>query len=210
MKFSPFLLIIFFALTACQSSPKEKEATAQTQEIPKESIDSVETPKVVQPSIPAKPKDKLVGKTSTGKAYVVERKENEGKVDYTLNGEGFQFAKETKLLNHANINEILTADLDKDGFDEAYITYDCMEKGEAHPVIAAFVSFKDRAFGPIYVKAASQKQLKGYQGHDKIFIENGQLFREFPIFDGEKNTGKTQKLTYSLSAGEAGFVLKAH
>jgi len=129
-------------------------------------------------------------------------------VEYVLNGEGFKFAKETKLLNHADVKDVLTADLDKDGFDEAYIIYDCQEKGEGSPIIAAFVSFKDRAFGPIYVRAASAKQLKGYQGHDKIYIENGQLIREFPIFDGEKNTGKTQRLTYQLSAGEAGFVLK--
>ena len=204
MKIFPILLLAILAISACQSTPKEKE-TAQVQTPPKETI---QKPKALTPSPPATPKNKWVGKTSTGKAYVVERKEKDGKVEYVLNGEGFKFAKETKLLNHADVKDILTADLDKDGFDEAYIIYDCQEKGEASPVIAAFVSFKDRAFGPIYVRAASAKQLKGYQGHDKIYIENGQLVREFPIFDGEKNTGKTQRLTYRLSAGEAGFVLK--
>ena len=201
MKRLPILIMALCVITACQSSPNENKETAQTPV----KTDSIP---VELPPTPKKPKDKLIGKTSTGKSYIVERKEKEGKVSYVLNGEGFKFAKETKLLSHADIKDILTADLDKDGFDEAYIIYDCQEKGESQPVISAFVSYKDRAFGPIYVRAASAKQLKGYMGQDSIYVKNGQLIREFPIYTGDRYTGEKQKLTYVLKAGEAGFILK--
>ena len=211
MKILPLLILALWSITACQSTPKEKKEAVQTQVKPKAPEVQSDTKSEMPPApeAPSKPKDKLLGKTATGKTYVVERKEKDGKITYTLNGEGFKFAKETKLLSHADVKDILTADLDNDGFDEAYIIYDCMEKGDAHPVIAGFVSYKDRAFGPITVRAASAKQLEGYNGQDKIFVENGQLIREFPVFDGAKNTGKMKKLNYALSAGEAGFVLQA-
>lgn len=209
MKLLPILLLAFWTLSACQSSPKEKTETVQAQEVPKETQKktTVEQKATLPPS-PVKPKDKLVGKTSTGKAFVVERKEIGGKVEYVLNGEGFEFGKETRMFNHAEVKEVLVGDLDKNGFDEAYIIYDCKEDGEPTPVIAGFVSYKDRSFGSIYVKAPSSKLLKGYNGHDRIYMENGQLIREYPIFDGDMKTEHMQKMTYVLTAGEAGFILQ--
>lgn len=210
MKYFPIFTYLFFVLTACQSEskaarklPAEPQKELTTKDARPEEI--LETPQIEAPTPPAKPKDKLVAKTATGKSFVVEKKDEK----YVLNGEGFKFAKATNLSNHAPIVDVLTTDLDGNGFDEAYIIYDCQEKGDANPVIVAFVSFKDRAFGPIYVKAASAKLLKGYQGHDKIYLENGQLLREFPIYEGGQETGRLRKMKYQLSAGEAGFALEA-
>ncbi len=207
MKTLPILIIAMWSITACQSTPKGKNKTEQTQINPQKTK-ARDTLKPAYPPTSPKVKDKIIGRTSTGKTYIVERKEEAGKVSYTLNGEGFQFAKATKLLSHANVKEVLTADLDKDGFDEAYIIYDCQEKGESQPIIVGFVSYKDRAFGPIYVRSASAKQLVGYRGQDTVYVENGQLIRTFPIYEGASDTGRKQTINYVLEAGESGFVLR--
>jgi hypothetical protein len=50
----------------------------------------------------------------------------------------------------------------------------------------------------------------GYQGRDEFAVLEGVLGRRFPIHDeAGAPTGRIRQLQYTLTAGEAGWILKA-
>jgi len=61
---------------------------------------------------------------------------------------------------------------------------------------------------PVHLDEDTPETLKGYAGHDEYEAMEGTFARRFPIFEGDKETGKTRQVQYKLVKGEASWQLK--
>ena len=116
------------------------------------------------------------------------------------------------------VKDIFLADINNDGFEELYIITEVAGSG-GYAGIIGLSSNNDKSTSTITVPELVEDDMKagklfeGYQGHDKIYIENKQLVREFPVYKaGDNNatpSGGTHKVVYTLSKGEASWMLTA-
>lgn len=116
------------------------------------------------------------------------------------------------------VKDIFLADINNDGFEELYIVTEVAGSG-GYAGIIGLSSNSDKSTSTITVPELVEDDMKagklfeGYQGHDKIYIENKQLVREFPVYKaGDNNatpSGGTRKVVYSLTKGEASWMLTA-
>lgn len=116
------------------------------------------------------------------------------------------------------VKDIFLADINNDGFEELYIITEVAGSG-GYAGIIGLSSNSDKSTSTITVPELVEDDMKagklfeGYQGHDKIYIENKQLVREFPVYKaGDNNatpSGGTRKVVYSLTKGEASWMLTA-
>lgn len=116
------------------------------------------------------------------------------------------------------IKDIFLADINNDGFEELYIITEVAGSG-GYAGIIGVASNNDKSTSTITVPELTEDDMKagklfeGYQGHDKIYIENKQLVREFPVYkagdNNAKPTGGDRKVVYTLTKGEASWVLTA-
>ncbi|WP_421939205.1 hypothetical protein [Pedobacter sp.] len=87
-------------------------------------------------------------------------------------------------------------DLDNDGNPEFYMQL--LNKKNVSDLNVYEYSGGD--FNKISFPSLSSAQKKGYQGNDKFFIKNGDLFRSFPVKDEQDSTKIiTRTIQYKLS-----------
>jgi len=89
------------------------------------------------------------------------------------------------------ITDAWNMDLDNDGNPELYIQLLSKKKVSDLNVF----EYAGGDFNKISFPSLSANQKKGYEGNDKFFIKNGDLFRSFPVKDSADST-KTVTKTY--------------
>lgn len=98
------------------------------------------------------------------------------------------------------------ADLNKDGFIEVY-TFTAGQ--ETHGHLYGFASYRNRSFGAINVREPKAALMLGYQGKDTFYVEEGQVKREFPLYnENGQPSGQRRVITYQLKQGETSFILE--
>jgi len=95
------------------------------------------------------------------------------------------------------ITDAWNMDLDNDGNPELYLQY-LVRKNVNDLNVYEFVN---NSFDKISFPGLSSDMKKGYEGNDKFFIKNGDLFRSVPIvsIDSGKTTTLVKTLKYRLS-----------
>lgn len=95
------------------------------------------------------------------------------------------------------ITDAWNMDLDNDGNPELYIQY-LVRKNVNDLNVYEFVN---NSFDKISFPGLSSDMKKGYEGNDKFFIKNGDLFRSVPVvsIDSGKTTTLIKTLKYRLS-----------
>lgn len=125
-------------------------------------------------------------------------------------GNGFEVRNDTfQIVVEGLVTEARLADLDKDGFPEAY-AFSRSTDSDSTAHVYGFASFRNRSYGPVGVSelSAHPDMAKGYKGHGRFYFEDGVLKRSFPIFEAGKATEKKRIVTYNLRQGEASFILE--
>jgi len=95
------------------------------------------------------------------------------------------------------ITDAWNMDLDNDGNPELYLQY-LVRKNVNDLNVYEFVN---NSFDKISFPGLSSDMKKGYEGNDKFFIKNGDLFRSVPIvsIDSGQTTTLVKTLKYRLS-----------
>jgi hypothetical protein len=150
--------------------------------------------------------------TSTGKILVVDETHPIGASlsNFTAYFKGDTTTRLT-LTDMDPASNMLTADLDSNGYDELYIFTTAAGSG-AYGKVCGFTSNKDLSLSFLYFPELEESDLKegqpyhGYEGHDVFSIEGKRLVRKFPVA-GEKGNMRTIK--YALKKTEGGLTLVA-
>ena len=103
------------------------------------------------------------------------------------------------------------ADLNVDGSPEVYV-YVKSSGADEKVSVAAYVANNRKSLSIAYMAPLSEipGATDGYRGQDEFAVLEGVLGRRFPIHDeAGAPTGRTRQLQYTLSAGEASWILKA-
>lgn len=158
-------------------------------------------------------------KTASGVVFVVEETHPNGASmsNIRITSRGMKEVETDLAYTDTDpIKDIFLADINNDGFEELYIITEVAGSG-GYAAIIGIASNNDKSTSTITVPELTEEDMKagklfeGYQGHDKIFIENKQLVREFPVYkDGDNNakpSGGSRKVTYTLTKGEASWTL---
>ena len=124
---------------------------------------------------------------------------------------------DNRMISRKEIDGSVTgaevADLNKDGSPELYIYINSAGSGSYGSLIAYSANNK-KSLSTIYLPPLEEdsEHARGYMGHDRFFVTETTLIRQFPIYrDGDSNanpTGGTRQLDYILAAGEANWQLK--
>ncbi|MCZ4245806.1 hypothetical protein [Pedobacter punctiformis] len=94
------------------------------------------------------------------------------------------------------LTDFWNMDLDNDGNPEFYVQL--LSKKTVSDLNVYEYAGGD--FNKISFPSLTSNQKKGYEGNDKFFIKNGDLFRSFPVIDGADSTKKiTKTYQYKLS-----------
>lgn len=161
-------------------------------------------------------------KTQSGKQFIIHADYSKGASICNLKIETKDFTERNTIHNFGltdPLTNVFIIDLDKNGFEEIYVITTSAGSG-SYSTIFGLASNKDKSTTPIYVPKPSQDQLEqggifeGFRGHNKFSLQNGVITNTFPIYrDSDSNsspTGKDKKLSYSLVAGEAGWILRTN
>jgi len=103
------------------------------------------------------------------------------------------------------------ADLNVDGSPEVYVYVKSNGADEKGSVVA-YVANNRKSLSAAFMAPLSDTPgaADGYQGRDEFAVLEGVLGRRFPIHDeAGAPTGRIRQLQYTLTAGEAGWILKA-
>ncbi|WP_339449688.1 hypothetical protein [Pseudomonas sp. EA_5y_Pfl2_R50] len=104
-------------------------------------------------------------------------------------------------------------DLNNDGSPEIYVFTRAPGRGMPGELIAYSANNK-KSLSQIYLPPVSDnpKNAEGYQGEDSFAVVENTLVRRFPMYDsndaGAGRTGKIREIQYTLTAGEAGWILR--
>lgn len=91
------------------------------------------------------------------------------------------------------ITDAWNMDLDNDGNPEVYIQYVVRKNVNDINVY----EFNSNSFDKISFPGLSSNMKKGYQGNDKFFVKNGDLFRSVPVL--LTDSGKTSTIVKTLA-----------
>ena len=143
-------------------------------------------------------------------------------VTFTLNatGEGSTQTLEVKTSEQGHAYPVITEqvdgsvsgaeveDLNSDGRPELVVFVVGAGSGSYGSVLAWSVS-KGHTLLPINLLALTDRQAKGYMGHDRFALVETSLVRVFPIYrEGDSNarpTGGIRQIDYKLVPGEASW-----
>ena len=194
-------ILIVIVLTSCQNSKDKKTNNLDTDE----AEDKIEISQY---------------QTQSGKQFIVYADYSKGASICDLKIETKDFTKVNtihKLGLTDPITNVFITDLDENGFEEIFVITTSAGSG-SYSNIFGIASNKDKSATPIYIPKPSQKQLgqgdifEGYRGHNKFSVENEIITNTFPRYnEADTNatpTGKNKKLSYTLFAGEAGWILQ--
>lgn len=159
-------------------------------------------------------------KTATGVVFVVEETHptSASLSNIRITSRGLKEVETDLALTDADpIRDIFLADINKDGFEELYIITEVAGSG-GYTNIIGLASNNDKSTSAITVPELTEADMKagslfdGYQGHDKIYVDNNRLIREFPVYkmgdSNSKPSGGNRKVIYTLEKGEASWILK--
>lgn len=155
--------------------------------------------------------------TKSGMVYIVdEEKISASNSNITVSGEKFPENNEPVVISDIYpLEKVILADLDNDGYQEIYLICRSVGSGR-YAKITGITSYRDKSFGLIYTLPDNSYEndlFKGYMGHDKIYLINGLLIREFSVYnEGDSNyapAGGKRKLKYTLKSGEESYILEA-
>lgn len=157
--------------------------------------------------------------TKSGKKFIVRTDHSIGAsiCDVQIETRDFEVVNTIHKIGMIDpVEEVILADLDKNGFEEIYLFTRSAGSG-SYGNIYGVASNKDKSATLIYVPEISEKQIEkgglfeGFMGHNKFSIEDGKLINIFPVYlEGDNNanpTGGKRKILYRLIAGEAGWIL---
>ncbi|WP_105102078.1 hypothetical protein [Microbulbifer pacificus] len=183
-----FLVVLF--VSACISSQKVSDNLTQG------------GPPRVQPE---KKKESIffeTYKTDTEKSFKVEVEGISGSLMMTVKSRGFNFNETHRFEGIDPIESIFQNDLDRDGFQEIYITTRS-ESSAASSMIYGVASNKDRSTSRIFLAELARGEVmgEGFIGNNRFNLENGVLIETYGQPDNEK------RIKYSLVKREAGFTL---
>jgi hypothetical protein len=105
------------------------------------------------------------------------------------------------------------ADLNADGSPEIYVYVTSAGSG-SYGSLVAYSANRRKSLSEIHMAPITDdaKASDGYMGHDRFAVVENTLVRRFPIYRaGDTNaapTGGTRQLHYTLSPGEASWVLR--
>ncbi len=105
------------------------------------------------------------------------------------------------------------ADLNVDGSPEIYVYVTSAGSG-SYGSLVAYSSNRKKSLSEIYLPPLTDdpEASKGYMGHDEFRVVESNLVRRWPLYrPGDANaqpTGGTRQISYTLKAGEAGWVLR--
>lgn len=102
-----------------------------------------------------------------------------------------------------SIKDVLNADMDTDGNPEIFIHTQAADSTNAAKVFA--FEYNDDKARQLDFPRLTRSQRKGYRGNDNFFVKDGNLMREFDVYDENDSLAKkpVQKrlIQYSLSGG---------
>jgi hypothetical protein len=114
------------------------------------------------------------------------------------------------------IEKVIVSDLNKDGYDEIYITTRSIDTNSFSELFG-FASDKDKGLTQINLKNDRRDSKKvgifdGCLGHEIYKFEKEAIVLEFPVYN-EKNgdstpTGATRVITYALNSDKSGYHLE--
>jgi len=153
-------------------------------------------------------------KTKTGKGFVVDQEGEGSLVTVKITPKGFGHTEPIVLKDIDPVSKVFLADLNNDGFEEIYVVTNSVGSG-SYAGLYGYSSNNDKSVTPITIPEVSEKDLagnfKGYMGHDSFYVENGKLYRKFPVYKkGDSNanpTGGNKVVEYALKPGEASWKL---
>lgn len=154
-------------------------------------------------------------RTRTGKTIEVVESHPVGMSMSTIeiSTRGFEHEFRETFEDRDPVADVLTADLDGNGFDEIYVVTRSAGSGSYGNVLG-FASNNDRSLSMIHLPEAREEDrpFDGYRGHDVFTLEGGKLVRTFTVYrEGDPNaapTGGTRRVLYALHPGEAMWQLK--
>ena len=98
------------------------------------------------------------------------------------------------------IVDVYNSDLDADGNPELLIQIKISDTVNYTNIYA--YEFSNEKSQKLTFPRLSKSQSKGYHGNDNFYLKDGQLFREFPIFNGDaakaKNNNQKRLLQYGI------------
>ena len=102
-----------------------------------------------------------------------------------------------------SIKDVLNSDMDNDGNPEIFIHTQATDSTNAAKVFA--FEYNDDKARSIDFPRLTRSQRKGYRGNDNFFVKDGNLMREFDVYDENDSLAKKpiQKrlIQYNLSGG---------
>ncbi len=204
------LVLAVATLAACSNSGEQK--TPSTDTAAATVADSAVT--IVKAEVPTSKEYQ----TKSGKTWVVsEEKTSSSHSTLRVSSKGFTAANDSVKIEGADpLEQVLQADLNKDGFEEIYLITRSAGSGSGAS-IHGFSSNKDKSYSGIHVQDVTEKDIakggkfEGYMGHDSIFVQGSMLARQFPIYrEGDANaapSGGKRIVYYTLKPGEAAWQL---
>ena len=114
------------------------------------------------------------------------------------------------------IEKVIVSDLNKDGYDEIYITTRSIDTNSFSELFG-FASDKDKGLTQINLKSDRRDGKKagifdGCMGREIYKFEQDAIILEFPIYSEKNNdikpTGTTRVITYALNSDKSGYNLE--
>jgi len=103
-----------------------------------------------------------------------------------------------------SIKDVLNADMDNDGNPEIFIHTQATDSTNAAKVFA--FEYNDDKARQLDFPRLTRSQRKGYRGNDNFFVKDGNLMREFNVYEESDSLAKkpVQKrlIQYNLSGGD--------
>lgn len=156
--------------------------------------------------------------THTGKSIILENTHPIGASlsTITIKPSGFEISTPIILTDIDPLENVLVADLDKNGFDEIYLISRSAGSG-SYGKIYGFASNRDKSLSAINADNLNKNDREtdlfaGYRGREIYKIEGHFLTLEFPVYakkDPNSQPSEGRKIIkYTLVAGEAGYRLE--
>jgi len=205
MKIAVPILYLFIAMLAASG------CTNETKEKPGENVAKNDTggqsPIIVKEtdSVPRSPKSESI-------SFEVRTTGDSDSGQLIVQTHGLEHDQLFQLEMEGKVTDTLITDLNADGFPELLVVIQSEGSGSYGSVIAFSVN-NGKSVSQVSFRSESEhpEMYKGYMGHDRFFIKESKLFREFPIYrEGDPNanqTGGIRHIQFKLVDGEASRML---
>jgi hypothetical protein len=154
-----------------------------------------------------------------GKSFtILQTPESDYLVDICIIGNGFPDSRDTILFEEIeNIDTIIIADIDNDGYEEMYIFTKGFSPG-AYDYVFGVTSDEDKSYKEINfadIKPSDAIEggvFDGYQGQDVYALENNTIKRTFPVYNAGDFYNSPSRgyrtLYYTIEKNDSGFYFK--